>query len=258
MENDFNLEEFDGYIPISDDDEALLNYERYEKHLEGAVELFVDDVLKALESYEQDHDWMALADSIWDVYSHYIGFGEKTAPTSDHVIQLQQFENRAKANFLTAMKSSFDAFYTLPKEHALFALAQLLGDVKCERDLKELGSVLTGTVKQKYEFLINRIEDEIRKQGFRTKEQARLEHEHPEVARKGFRSFEDFCLEKIRQMPEEEREKFLAINSGDQTFYDMSKNWMEEYNKISGKTDIKTFKFSVSRAKKQYKESRKS
>lgn len=61
--------------------------------------------------------------------------------------------------------------------------------------------------------------------------------------------FWGFCYQKIREMPEGQRERFLSVNSGDQSFYDLRGDWMSEYGKVCKRPgDI------ISKAKKLYRE----
>jgi len=68
-----------------------------------------------------------------------------------------------------------------------------------------------------------------------------------------FSSFEDFCLEKIREMEAEERTKFLSTNRGDDSYYELSMSWKHDYQRDTGKT-IKDFSAPISRAKRRYRE----
>ncbi len=241
----------------------LLNDPHFDHHntednLNTLIHLFSNEVFRAYEQYNKDQDWMALADDIWKIFSNYIGFSRSIEQTGDKARLIKQFEQDTKGHFLAALNGTFADFYALPKDQAVYALTRLLGNVKSDRDFEALCSPLTEDMKQKYGFLITRIESEISSQEKRPKDAPVESHAEEDLASTRISNFQDFCLEKIKQMSEDEREKFLSINTGDRSFYQLGVDWKKEYNEISGKNPIKDHKAPLGRAKKQYKELNKS
>jgi len=63
--------------------------------------------------------------------------------------------------------------------------------------------------------------------------------------------FIGFCCGKIEAMPPEERERFLSVNSGDSSFYDVPKQWNDEWEQAGNKA-YKEPGQGVSKAKAVY------
>jgi hypothetical protein len=228
--------------------------------LEFSGELFDECLMMAFEHYEKDKDWMTLTDTLWGEYQRYIGFKPAIGlQYGDYESYYRRFVKESKVHFINAINSSFNKIYSLPKEQAIYTLTRLLGLVNAKKDFECVISVAENSDEiKKYDFLANRLRDAIEVVKCWVADIQPQEDDQKNAEMKRFRNFEVFCLEKIKEMQEDQRAAFLAIKSGDQTFYDMSKNWMDEYNEVSGKTAIKTFNSPISRAKKQYKELRKS
>lgn len=250
----------DGEKTIFGDNLAYLfdSHEYEQSNLNTLIHLFTNDVFRSFEQYNKDQDWMALADSIWKVYSNYIGFSKGIEQTGDKAKMIKQFEQDTKGHFQAALNGTFADFYDLPKDHAVYALVRLLGNVKSDRDFEALCSPLTEEMTQKYGFLITRIEREINTQECRPKDAPEEIKDQEDQGRSKFSKVQDFFLEKIKQMPEDERERFLSINSGDRSFSDVGINWLTEFNNVSGKQPNKDYKTPLSNAKRQYLEERKS
>lgn len=241
----------------------LLNDPHFEQHnvesnLNALIHMFTNDVFRAYDQYNKNHDWMALADAIWRIYSNYIGFSRSTEQIGNNARLIKQFETDTKGHFLAALNGTFNDFYEIPKDHAVFALTRLLGSVKTDRNFEALCSPLTEDMKQKYDFLINSIEYELTNQENRPKDVSEHKPEQEEPGIRVIKNFQDFCLEKIKVMTDDDRERFLSINTGDRSFYDLGIKWKQEYNNTSGKNPIKDHKAPLGRAKKQYKELNKS
>jgi hypothetical protein len=233
--------------------------QQYANSLEVTEELFIDDLQIAYDHYRKHCDWITLADEIWDSFTCYIGFREGSRPQSaDEELIHQQFRKNAKSNFLSAIEHSFAEFYAIPKDHAVQTLTRFEEKLRANKDFDALSMTLTDGMRQKVDFLISRIQGEIRKQEIRAKGDLLKKTAADGEAFSAIKNFQTFCFEKIRLMSEEERERFLSITTGDRSFYDVGIKWKEEYNKISGKAPIRDHKTPLSNAKREYKEQRKS
>jgi hypothetical protein len=252
----------DKFLQASSDQSYLFNgpyMEQYEhdRNLDALIHLFTNDVFLAYEQYNKDRDWMALADSIWKIYSNYIGFSRSIEQIGDKARMIKQFEQDIKGHFQAALNGTFADFYELPKDHAVYALTRLLGNVKSDRDFEAIRSPLTVEAKQKYDFLINRIEGEVQSQHARYNDSPEKMLSQVEQDLAECKSFKKFCLVKIEQMDPEERKRFLNTNSGDGSFYDITKKWAAEYVKICSKKTLKSPWSQLSHAKQAYKELKK-
>lgn len=218
-------------------------------------EQFIAEVFDAYERYRVHHEWLTLADELWELFVYFIGFERGTkSSSSDEAFIHDLFRADGKNNFLAAIEGSFDAFYSIPKDHSLQLLTRLEGRLKSSRDFDALSLSLRDEMRRKYDFFISRINDEIRNHERRSNDDLLRQTVADGDSPVTINSFEDFCLQKIKQLPEDERERFLAINTGDRSFYAMGVAWKQEYNRISGKALISEHKAPLSRAKRRYRE----
>jgi hypothetical protein len=136
--------------------------------LDEAGGQFIDDIQIAYDRYADRNDWVKLADEIWESCANYIGFRDASKPKSaDEEFLIQQFRKSAKKHFKSAIEGSFGEFYTIPKDQAIQELTLLEDKLRANRDFDTLFMSLTEDMRQKVDFLISRIQEEIHKQEFR-------------------------------------------------------------------------------------------
>lgn len=252
---DQQLPPSDHLFPIEDKEALAHNpLQDYASNQVVLHEFFIGDVFAAYDRYNDHHRWELLADELWEAFSYYIGFRSRTEGLStDEALIQKQVSLNAKQSFLSAFEGSFSEFYTMPKQHAIQALTRLAERLRADKDFEALTMTLTEEMGKKVDFFINRIDGDIRNQESRGKNDLLQKTASDGESTTVIKNFQEFCLEKIKQMPVEERKRFLSITTGDRSFYDVGINWKEEYNRISGKSPIRDHKTPLSNAKRQYK-----
>lgn len=232
--------------------------DRYQYDTADAGLFFMNAFHAAIEEYDEDRDWLKMAKGLWAAYSSYVGLGyseEQVMNSYDadpRVVKLYR-EKKEYANALLArlFEASFDLLYQEHPADAVAVMQQVLKKIRIDRATEASLTRGQGKNIEMYDYFLTLIEDALSAPRPTT---VGMEVSGTTVSR----SFENFCLEKIKLMPEEERKAFLAINSGESSFLELRLSWMVEYNKVSGKKPIKSFASPISRAKRSYKELRKS
>jgi len=243
-------------------DDYLDAPDRYRYQTDTAHLLFMDAVIAAIGQYEKDLDWLKLAKELWTAFSSYVGLGyseERVMNRYDddpRVARLYRKRTEKSSTLLAGLFDiSFDLLYQEQKMNALETLQLLLKEIRIERATEASLTRGNGPNIEMYDYFLTMIEAAL--SAPRTIEIC-IDVSGSSECSSVIRNFEDFCFEKIKQMPEDQRDAFLSINTGDSSFFDLGISWKKEYNVTSGKTPIKDHKSPISRAKKRYKDLMKS
>lgn len=228
--------------------------------LDAVHELFMEDAYRAFSLFRNHNDWIKVADEIWKAFAHYIGFRNDTKQDEEkeRVRLISEFRKNTRDSFIGVFEVAVRPFYKLPKDVALRILTRIEGKLQAVKDFESIACDKENKELKKLDFFINRISDEIKNHERREKDDLLKAVADAGYSCLPIKSFEEFCFMKIEQMADEVRVAFLSINRGDGAYYDIGIQWMNEYNGLSGKRSISSYKSPLSRAKKRYQEMEKS
>ena len=148
----------------------------YRYHIDNAQEMFGHESMLAFQKFEKDHNWIALAEALWELFSGYIGLGSPKQPNgaSSRSPYADLVYNNMKKNGKSLLSFFFDNSFRMldeqPKEKACEALKGLRRRVESDRDVEFATSQGTSEAIEMYKFFLDNIKRELSHQQDRTDE----------------------------------------------------------------------------------------
>ena len=139
-------------------------------YIEQNGDMYNHDANLAFEQFKKDHDWLAMAEQIWSLYTSYIGLGTYYDKISEYGRYYN--DNKKQSNRLLSyfFDRSFRILDDLPREKACSDLLNLKRRVESDRAVDVATSKGTSEAIQMYDFFLEKIDSELLFQQARAEE----------------------------------------------------------------------------------------
>lgn len=156
--------------------DVLKGDDLYRYHIDNTQEMFGQESMLAFQRYEKDHNWIALAEALWELFSSYIGLGShqpqngalQRSPYADWIYKNMKKQGKSLLSFF--FDNSFRILDERPKEKACDALKGLSRRVESDNTVEVATSQGTSELIQMYDFFLDNISRELSFQQNRTDE----------------------------------------------------------------------------------------